>query len=150
MKLENIVVNKDGHIKLVDFGFAKVLSDENKRTYTSWGTKGYIAPEIINNYGHEFKCDVYSFGVLFWYMVTGIIPDDENKLQKIYNIAPRSKDFKDLISKWLDSLPENRPTIKEIMMHKMFKDIDWDEINGKKHHPFFIPDLPQKYDDIKR
>lgn len=42
------MIDKDGHIKLIDFGFAKRLSSSNKyRTYTNCGTLGYTAPEVL-------------------------------------------------------------------------------------------------------
>jgi serine/threonine protein kinase len=50
------LLGADGHIKLVDFGFAKELNSNNEgnRTYTNCGTITYIAPEIIKNIGHGY------------------------------------------------------------------------------------------------
>lgn len=64
LKLENIVIDKSGHIKLVDFGFAKKLGSSD-RTYTQCGTQGYIAPEISKNFGHGLPADIWSLGMLF-------------------------------------------------------------------------------------
>ena len=47
LKLENIVVDKNGHIKLVDFGFSKKLKAPDFRTFTNCGTFGYTAPELL-------------------------------------------------------------------------------------------------------
>jgi protein kinase A len=61
------MIDKDGHIKLIDFGFAKKLSSSNKcRTYTNCGTLGYTAPEIMmnGNQGYSFPADIWSFGIL--------------------------------------------------------------------------------------
>ena len=50
LKPENVMIDKDGHIKLIDFGFAKKLSSSNEyRTFTNCGTIGYTAPEVIMN-----------------------------------------------------------------------------------------------------
>jgi serine/threonine protein kinase len=51
------MIDKDGHIKLIDFGFAKKLTSANKnRTYTNCGTLGYTAPEVLlcSSEGYSF------------------------------------------------------------------------------------------------
>lgn len=62
MKPENILINKNGYIKIADFQFAKVVTD---RTYTMCGTPGYLAPEIILNKGHGLSVDWWTLGVLY-------------------------------------------------------------------------------------
>ncbi len=57
LKPENVVIDKDGHIKLIDFGFAKRLSSTTKhRTHTNCGTLGYTAPEVLlgSSLGYSF------------------------------------------------------------------------------------------------
>ena len=50
LKPENVMIDKEGHIKLIDFGFAKKLHQSNKfRTYTNCGTLGYTSPELLLN-----------------------------------------------------------------------------------------------------
>jgi protein kinase X len=72
LKPENILLGADGHIKLVDFGFAKELnSNDNFRTFTNCGTITYIAPEIIKNIGHGFEVDIWSLGVLICDLING-------------------------------------------------------------------------------
>lgn len=56
LKPDNIVIDKDGHIKLIDFGFAKCLSQRNEfRTYTNCGTLGYTAPEVLLNVNQGYS-----------------------------------------------------------------------------------------------
>lgn len=50
LKPENLLVAKDGHLKITDFGFAKKITD---RTYTFCGTPEYLAPEIVMSLGHN-------------------------------------------------------------------------------------------------
>lgn len=67
MKPENVVVDKDGHIKLIDFGFAKRLSSTKKhRTNTNCGTLGYTAPEVLlgSSLGYSYEADIWSYGIL--------------------------------------------------------------------------------------
>lgn len=64
LKLENIVIDKNGHLRLIDFGFSKRLKNKD-RTYTRCGTEGYIAPEIMKNLGHGLPADIWSLGILF-------------------------------------------------------------------------------------
>ena len=50
LKPDNVMIDKEGHIKIIDFGFAKKLTannNKNYRTYTNCGTIGYTAPEIL-------------------------------------------------------------------------------------------------------
>lgn len=58
-----------GHIKLIDFGFAKYL--KHQRTFTTCGTPAYVAPEIIWGKGYAFEVDVWSLGILIYEIFTG-------------------------------------------------------------------------------
>lgn len=68
------MISEDGHIELIDFGFAKVLSQKSKfRTITNCGTMGYTAPEILMNssQGYSFEVDIWSYGILLCELFQG-------------------------------------------------------------------------------
>ena len=73
IKPENILIHKDGHIRLSDFGFAKIL-DTSDRTFTLCGTPEYLAPEIIQGVGHGTSVDWWALGVLIFEMAAGYPP----------------------------------------------------------------------------
>ena len=75
LKPENVMIDLQGHIKLIDFGFAKKLSLGQKAT-TNCGTHGYTAPEVILG-NMSFEADVWSFGILMCELLTGSLPFDD-------------------------------------------------------------------------
>jgi protein kinase A len=93
LKPENIMMGEDGYLKMIDFGFAKVVT---KRTFTICGTPEYIAPEILLNQGHGKPVDWWCLGVLVYEMLAGFPPfqDDDpmNIYRKIINTKPKYPD----------------------------------------------------------
>ncbi len=79
LKPDNVVIDKYGHIKLIDFGFAKILSPHRQyRTYTNCRTLGYTAPEVLLNIdqGYSFAADIWTFGIFICELISGSIPFD--------------------------------------------------------------------------
>jgi len=63
------MIDENGHIRLIDFGFSKLLSKE--KTYTNCGTPVYLAPEVITGQGHDQRADIWALGVLSCELLTG-------------------------------------------------------------------------------
>ena len=73
LKLENIMISRKGHIKLIDFGFSKVIG-ENGRASTPCGTADYMAPEIIHKLPYGLEVDIWTYGILLCEMIGGFTP----------------------------------------------------------------------------
>jgi len=75
------MLDKNGDIKLIDFGFAKVMTIQNQfRTRTKCGTVGYTAPEVLlaSEQGYSFPADIWSFGILICVLIAGKLPFDHD------------------------------------------------------------------------
>ena len=71
---ENVLLDKDGHIKVTDFGLAKANMSADGRTNSFIGTMEYMAPEIILGMGHGKAVDWWSVGILLYEMLCGMPP----------------------------------------------------------------------------
>ncbi|XP_073462493.1 protein kinase C theta type-like [Aquarana catesbeiana] len=74
IKLGNILMDKNGHVRIADYGLAVMDLFGNKKVMGEAGTIGYMAPEVINGDFYQFKPDWFSLGVLIYEMATGTVP----------------------------------------------------------------------------
>lgn len=83
IKPQNIMIDRNGYLKLIDFGTAKKISDF---THTVIGTPHYTAPEILIGKGYSFSCDFWSVGVTMYYIFYGIMPfgNEANDIMEVY------------------------------------------------------------------
>ncbi len=79
LKLENLLLDKDGYAKLTDFGLAKFIEKDDV-ALTFCGTPEYLAPEVIVGKGHNRPADWWSLGILIYEMIFGIPPFFDNNL----------------------------------------------------------------------
>jgi len=100
LKLENVLIDAEGHIKLVDFGVAKKLEDlpdgeRQELTGTYWGTPEYLAPEVRMKKKYDKSVDFWSFGVLLHTMLYGRMPKSSKKNRDSIDIKFPDPDFND-------------------------------------------------------
>jgi len=74
LKPENVMLDGQGYTKLIDFGTAKKLDDDQARTYTLVGSHHFMAPEIIRGRGYGTEVDIWSLGVMMFEFVCGYLP----------------------------------------------------------------------------
>jgi len=153
LKPENVLIDMDGHVKMTDFGFAKVVDGD--RTFTLCGTPEYLAPEIIQSKGHGKGVDWWAYGVLVFEMLAGFPPFYDDSPFGIYQKVlackfdmPRHVDVKarDLIKRLLmidkvKRLGCGKHGTEDLKKHKWFKGTDWDLVINRSHRPPFVPNL---------
>jgi len=77
VKPENVLITNEGHVKVTDFGLARVISDTPVSDSTGavlLGTMAYLSPEQVQQHAVDQRSDVYSCGILLYEMVTGLVP----------------------------------------------------------------------------
>ena len=76
IKPQNIIISKDGRIKVADFGIARAITDETTNLYGAAGSVHYISPEQARGGYCDERSDIYSLGITIYEMVTGRVPFD--------------------------------------------------------------------------
>jgi NIMA (never in mitosis gene a)-related kinase len=84
LKAQNIFLEKNGTIKLGDFGIAKVLEQTVAQANTQVGTPYYISPEIIKGKKYSFETDIWSLGVILYEMCALDVPIKAKNLHELY------------------------------------------------------------------
>ncbi|XP_059478741.1 phosphorylase b kinase gamma catalytic chain, skeletal muscle/heart isoform isoform X3 [Neocloeon triangulifer] len=140
IKPENILLDENLNVKLTDFGFARVLKD-NEKLFELCGTPGYLAPEVLKcnmfedyTVGYGQEVDVWACGVVMYTLLVGCPPFWHRKqmvmlrniMEGKYSLStPEWEDItdapKDLIRKLLVVDPSKRLTITEALAHPFFQ-----------------------------
>ena len=76
IKPQNIIISKEGKVKVTDFGIAKVASSATINTSASMGSVHYISPEQARGGYSDERSDIYSLGITLFEMLTGTVPFD--------------------------------------------------------------------------
>uniref|UniRef100_A0A3P8PW40 Protein kinase C n=1 Tax=Astatotilapia calliptera TaxID=8154 RepID=A0A3P8PW40_ASTCA len=156
LKLDNVLLDLDGHIKIADFGMCKENMQDDVRTSTFCGTPDYIAPEILLGQKYNSSVDWWSFGVLLYEMLIGQSPfhgrDEEELFQSIRTDTPiypnwLSKAAKDILIKLFVREPEERLGTKgNIRHHSFFSSTDWNALEQRQVPAPFTPTITSPSD----
>jgi len=140
------MINQDGYVKLIDFGFAKKLT---KRSYTVCGTPEYIAPEILLNTGHGKEVDWWTLGILLFEMHSGYPPFQDDDPMDLYTKTITQKPrfpsgfdtrLKSLVKHLLRrDFNKRLCASNEIKCHRFFEEIEFDDLLVKKLRAPYVP-----------
>ena len=83
LKLENLMVDVDGYLKVIDYGLARVLLP-GQLSRSMCGTPQYMAPEVVKGEQYSFAADWWSVGVIMYEMITGFNPFGGKDRRKIF------------------------------------------------------------------
>ncbi|KAF0036878.1 hypothetical protein F2P81_009752 [Scophthalmus maximus] len=160
LKLENLMLDKDGHIKITDFGLCKEGITDTATMKTFCGTPEYLAPEVLEDNDYGRAVDWWGLGVVTYEMMCGRLPFYNQDHEKLFELIlmeeikfPRtlSADAKSLLSGLLIKDPNKRlgggpDDAKEIMRHSFFGTVDWQDVYDKKLVPPFQPQVSSETD----
>lgn len=147
LKTENVLLDSEGHVKLVDFGLAADAT-QVKTAHSFCGTPEYLAPEIIQHKDYSFNVDEWSLGILMCELFFGEHPFyDSNQhvmYQKIIESKPAIPDYcdeelRDVINQLLTKDPQQRPSFVQLKCHRFFLDIDWEKLLKREIKPVYVP-----------
>ncbi|XP_050535531.1 protein kinase 3 isoform X2 [Daktulosphaira vitifoliae] len=155
LKLDNILLDFNGHVRIADFGMCKLQIYLDKTADTFCGTPDYMAPEIIKGLKYNQSVDWWSFGILLYEMLVGKSPfsgcDEDALFWSICNEQPQyprylSANAKSVLvalldkdtNKRLGSLESNH-SAEDVMRHPFFSSLDWGKLERRELEPPYMP-----------
>ncbi|ODM16116.1 cAMP-dependent protein kinase type 2 [Aspergillus cristatus] len=153
LKPENLLLDRHGHLKITDFGFAKEVPDI---TWTLCGTPDYLAPEVVSSKGYNKSVDWWSLGILIFEMLCGFTPFwDSGSPVKIYENILRGKikyppylhpDAVDLLSQLVTAdltkrLGNLHGGSEDVKRHPWFAEVTWDRLARKDIDAPYVPPI---------
>ncbi|KAJ1507759.1 RAC-gamma serine/threonine-protein kinase [Coelomomyces lativittatus] len=161
LKLENILLDEEGHIKITDFGLCKEGIGQNDVTSTFCGTPEYLAPEILEEENYGRSVDWWALGIVMYELLIGKPPfGAPESIEKLFQailhspipmpetLSMHARSLLDALltrdcTKRIGSGPEDG---KEIQSHPFFNGLDWDRLLKKQFIMPFIPPLTDPTD----
>lgn len=160
LKLDNIMLDAEGHVKIADFGMCKEGIKDGVTTSTFCGTPDYIAPEILQELDYGASVDWWALGVLMYEMMAGQPPfeaDNEDDLFEsilhddvLYPVW-LSKEAVSILKGFMQKNVSKRLGCvkahggeENIKHHPFFRDVKWKELEERKVKPPFKPKIKNK------
>lgn len=155
LKLENLLLDKDGHIKIADFGLCKEDIEWGKFTKTFCGTPEYLAPEVLEDNDYGRSVDWWGVGVVMYEMIVGRLPFYNSDHDILFELIlmdevrfPKSisEDAKSLLGGLLVKDPLSRlgggpEDAEAVKSHAFFASINWTDLEKKRITPPFKPQV---------
>jgi len=151
VKLENVLIDADGYVKICDFGFAKKAA--SSRTFTKCGTDEYAPPEVVSGRGRSCAADWWALGILLHEMLTGRPPFEGSSAEEVFRsisefsnggsqaaerlqraVLKAAEQISDTAAAFMMGLLTARESerigagpagFQQVMQHHWFKDVDW-------------------------
>ena len=158
IKLENLMLDANGYIKIIDFGLAKHLED-NETANTMCGTLEYFAPEIVKHGDYDKGVDWWAVGIMIYEMLFGVSPFSHKKRKALLSNIKNSNinfpdrdtysfEYTDVVADLITKLLEKDPTQRlghtndalEILEHPWFTNIDLEAIEAMEIQAPIKPD----------
>uniref|UniRef100_A0A8C2C5Z4 non-specific serine/threonine protein kinase n=1 Tax=Cyprinus carpio TaxID=7962 RepID=A0A8C2C5Z4_CYPCA len=158
--LENLMLDKDGHMKITDFGLCKEGITDEATMRTFCGTPEYLAPEVLEDNDYGRAVDWWGLGVVMYEMMCGRLPFYNQDHERLFELIvmeeirfPKSlsPEAKALLTGLLRKDPKQRlgggpDDAREVMGHKFFSGIHWEDVLQKKLVPPFKPQVTSETD----
>jgi cGMP-dependent protein kinase len=167
LKPENLLLDHQGYMKVIDFGFAKHIpyykgTELHNHSFTLCGTPEYLSPELVLSRGHDKSVDYWALGCLIYELIVGHTPFQDDVQSEIFKKiihSDRSLRFpsgfdpqaKDLVQKLLSPNPAFRlgnmsGLVQDIKCHAWYEGFNWNDLEERNMETPYVPTINDPLD----